>query len=613
MTEQEKQEIINAVLSAIRTNSNTINQLTPVTELSDDDSIEISGGKRVTYGVLMGLIDTAFESVLSDYVSNSTFTHDMTVLETALREAMSNIVNTLSEMVINDLVTGGEEVALSAEMGKELNERLEEIEDSGAGGGVQIWVGKTVTDNDTLFIVTNDTPYIRSTPSSYDFGDAAVGGASVQKSFTIKGKNLTGSSITVATTGAGFSPGSNTIPVTDGVANGTVVVTFAPTGSLGERTGTLTLTCGEVTAEIALSGTAVEQVVPIVEFDPASLSFAAAEGSNQTKTLAVSGRNLEGDVVLTSNDTAFELSLNGTTFSSSVTLSPSSGTLNSTVYVRYTAGSSGVTGKTITASSTNMTAVTVGLSGTVAQRLAAGSYFVKDNLKYTVLTDTSTVSVSEDSSNRPSGAVVIPATVNDSGLTVKDSGGNTIDASGLDYSVVEIPENGFWANTTANTNVTAITLPNTIRHIGTNGVRGLSKITRLEIVGDIATFGQYALAGLNLDYLKIAPNSQIALSTSILSVFTTIKADGIIEIGENITEVGVGAFLCDTTMTGRSIICRRTTPPTVPGSYDFNAKILAATLKVPSGSGIVTAYENAARWSKFKTSEGGGGIEAITE
>ena len=63
-------------------------------------------------------------------------------------------------------------------MGKELNERIEEIEDSGTGGGVQIWVGTTDTENDTLFIVTNDSPYIRATPSSYDFGDAAVGGQS---------------------------------------------------------------------------------------------------------------------------------------------------------------------------------------------------------------------------------------------------------------------------------------------------------------------------------------------------------------------------------------------------------------------------------------------------
>ncbi len=57
ITQNEVQSIINAVLSAIRTNSRTIGQLTPVTSLSDNDSFEIDGGKRVTYAVLKKLIE----------------------------------------------------------------------------------------------------------------------------------------------------------------------------------------------------------------------------------------------------------------------------------------------------------------------------------------------------------------------------------------------------------------------------------------------------------------------------------------------------------------------------------------------------------------------------
>ena len=57
MTEQEKQEIISAVLSAIRTNSKTIAQLSPVTALTDEDSFEINGGRRVTFKVLRDLIE----------------------------------------------------------------------------------------------------------------------------------------------------------------------------------------------------------------------------------------------------------------------------------------------------------------------------------------------------------------------------------------------------------------------------------------------------------------------------------------------------------------------------------------------------------------------------
>lgn len=50
--------IVNAVLSSLQTNSRTIEQLTAVTSLSDSDCFEINGGKKVTYGVLRGLIES---------------------------------------------------------------------------------------------------------------------------------------------------------------------------------------------------------------------------------------------------------------------------------------------------------------------------------------------------------------------------------------------------------------------------------------------------------------------------------------------------------------------------------------------------------------------------
>lgn len=69
MTEQEKQEIISAVLSAIRTNSKTIGQLTPVTALDDSDSFEINGGKRITFEVLRQLIVAASSQDTSGLLS----------------------------------------------------------------------------------------------------------------------------------------------------------------------------------------------------------------------------------------------------------------------------------------------------------------------------------------------------------------------------------------------------------------------------------------------------------------------------------------------------------------------------------------------------------------
>ena len=69
ITQDEMQSIVTAVLSAIRTNSQTIGQLTPATTLSDDDSFEIDGGKRVTYAVLRDLI-SSLSSTEQDSLKN---------------------------------------------------------------------------------------------------------------------------------------------------------------------------------------------------------------------------------------------------------------------------------------------------------------------------------------------------------------------------------------------------------------------------------------------------------------------------------------------------------------------------------------------------------------
>lgn len=56
LTQSELTSIVNQVLSAIRTNSKTIDQLTPVQTLGASDYFEVSDGKRVAYTVLRDLI-----------------------------------------------------------------------------------------------------------------------------------------------------------------------------------------------------------------------------------------------------------------------------------------------------------------------------------------------------------------------------------------------------------------------------------------------------------------------------------------------------------------------------------------------------------------------------
>lgn len=61
LTSTEMQSVIDAVISSLRTNAKTIDQLTPVSTLADNDQIEVSGGKRVAYSVLKQLIGSMSE------------------------------------------------------------------------------------------------------------------------------------------------------------------------------------------------------------------------------------------------------------------------------------------------------------------------------------------------------------------------------------------------------------------------------------------------------------------------------------------------------------------------------------------------------------------------
>lgn len=63
MTNQEKQEIIDAVLEAISQSTLTIEQLTAASAVSDADSFELSGGRKVTFGTILEAIRGVFATV----------------------------------------------------------------------------------------------------------------------------------------------------------------------------------------------------------------------------------------------------------------------------------------------------------------------------------------------------------------------------------------------------------------------------------------------------------------------------------------------------------------------------------------------------------------------
>lgn len=80
MTPEEKQEIVAAVIAALKTNGRTIMQLTEATSISNSDYFEINGGRRIAYSKLY---DNIMDD-LSDTIEN---------FETDVNTALAGKVN----------------------------------------------------------------------------------------------------------------------------------------------------------------------------------------------------------------------------------------------------------------------------------------------------------------------------------------------------------------------------------------------------------------------------------------------------------------------------------------------------------------------------------------
>ena len=127
--------------------------------------------------------------------------------------------------------------------------------------------------------------------------------------------------------------------------------------------------------DIKLTGTAAS--TPTITVNPATLSgfsYVQGSGPSSEKTFTVQGSNLTADInitVPTSPAQHYEISkTSGGTFSSSLTLTQSGGTVSeTTIYVRLKAGLSAgdYNNETITVSSTGATSKTVTCSGTVCK------------------------------------------------------------------------------------------------------------------------------------------------------------------------------------------------------------------------------------------------------
>ena len=409
MTQEEKQEIINAVLSAILTNSKTIEQLTPTESLSDDDAIEVSGGRRISYAAFLSAVQEGVQLMLDGYLTGEAAVAWFAALENNPAnyvDAPNNPVQLhwrQSPIVLLDSMgedldcdddftaqvgdkwwdptnsTTKNYIFLKTSTGQDgwpigsgnandvlyVNKRTgrmylwdgtDMVELVGAtGGGSNVYIDKS-GPNYVDIIIDDNTPVIEVSTSSI-----VMSGDNKTATFTVSGHNLT-APIKINGGNAYFSKSPSSISPVGGIVEATTVtVTFG--GSTDDTDDLIVSSVGATAQTIHVAYTAVAG--PNFVVSPATLSFKAATNQTQTKQVAVQGSLLTDDVEVTAGG-AFQVSLqSGSGFANSVTIPKASALAGITVYVRYTAGSSATTG-TLTLTSDGAADKTVDLTGAVS-------------------------------------------------------------------------------------------------------------------------------------------------------------------------------------------------------------------------------------------------------
>ena len=217
-------------------------------------------------------------------------------------------------------------------------------------------------------------PSIATSATSLNQFSATAGSASDPQSFTVLGFGL---STTIAVTPpAGFEISSNGINYSTSLSlpavGGTVSVRIPATASSGSSpSGSITLaSTSALSRTVAISGTVTAANSPAVSCSPTALAgFSTYAGSVSTaQSITVSGAYLTDSVVVTAAS-GYEVSSDNITFSSSVSITQSGGTLGGTpVYVRVggTASAGTLSGNAASVSSIGSPVVNISGSGTVS-------------------------------------------------------------------------------------------------------------------------------------------------------------------------------------------------------------------------------------------------------
>jgi hypothetical protein len=165
---------------------------------------------------------------------------------------------------------------------------------------------------------------------------------------------------TVFATSLALTPSGGNLPTT------TVFARVAATATAGLLTGQIQVaSSGASPSSVGVSGEVV--AVPRIDVSGSLVSFSASAGTaSPEQTLLISGANLTANVIVEA-PLRFEVSSGaGSPFATSITLAPSSGSVNRSVLVRAAASPSGAYSGDLTITSLGANRRVLGLSATVS-------------------------------------------------------------------------------------------------------------------------------------------------------------------------------------------------------------------------------------------------------
>ncbi|MBS1587685.1 MAG: T9SS type A sorting domain-containing protein [Bacteroidetes bacterium] len=223
-------------------------------------------------------------------------------------------------------------------------------------------------------------PVITPSTTSLTGFSAIVGNPSASQNFYVNGNNLVANVTATAPSGYEISLNnitwfsSLTLTQSGGTLVGQPVYIYAritAAAPLGPTNGTLTLTSTNATTQnISLTGNVIvpPPVITTTALNPGGPFSAVFGNASSAQTFTVSGANLVADVTITP-PTGYELSLNNISYTPTLTITQSGGTLPGqpiTVYARLAATAAlGAHNGNIALTSTNATTQNIAVTGTV--------------------------------------------------------------------------------------------------------------------------------------------------------------------------------------------------------------------------------------------------------